>query len=1171
MRLTAIKLAGFKSFVDPTIFRAPTNLTGIVGPNGCGKSNIIDAVRWVMGEISAKLLRGESMTDVIFSGSSARKPVGTATVELIFENNEGRVGGEYAQFSEISVKRTVGRDGQSAYFLNGTRCRRKDITDLFLGTGLGSRSYSIIEQGMISQIVEARPEEIRAHLEEAAGISRYKERRRETENRIRHTRDNLDRLSDLREEIGKHLDKLKRQSRAAERWKVLKAEHRQREGQMLALRWRAMADKAEAQQHKLAEQNSQLEKQIAEQRSREATLESLRERQHDATEVFNKIQGEVYEVAGEIARIEQAIEHARELRERQRGEFEETKRDMADLEQHLVLDRTQVETLTAELGASEPALEQAREAEAEANTAAEQAREAVQAWQEQQDQHRSGAADALREADLLKARIESLDQRLQTASRRRQQLLEETGKTAGGAEDSGLEVWRQKEDEALAALEQAETDLQSARENLQSKNNKINELRDTLDNQRQELHQLEGRKASLEALQESALDDGQPAADWLRQQGLDEAPAVVSLLDIDDGWQTAVEMVLGDWLSARAVAQPKDYLAAASGLDSGRLALVEDAVDDGSSPSDGQSLANRVRGPAAIRRRLAAVRCAEDLDQALAHAANLPSAESIITPAGEWLGPGWARVYRSADAQAGMLQRAEELKSLGRRQQELSDSIAHTEDEVAALIEERRSAEQHREQVQTTLSEALTASATARSERQAEERRLEAQTRRAEQLSEEMAELAQQLDEDQASQREARARLQEVSERMAALESERTTLVEQRDSLQSTRQQAEHTLRDAREERVSLSLKVEAGRASLASLRQAIGRMDSQLGQLQQRFMQLSEQLSRETAPDAPLQEQLQKLLDRRVAVEQRLNEARATVQGLEADYREQDGQRIQAVQAADRLRESLQQARLAQRETELRAQSLAERVEALEQDVEALSEALPGDADPEAWEQELETLAGRIQRLEPVNLAAIQEYEQEQERKQYLDDQHDDLQQALSTLEGAIDKIDRKTRTQFKDTFERVNKGVQALFPKLFGGGHAYLELTGDDLLTTGVTIMARPPGKRVSSIHLLSGGEKALTAVAFVFSLFRLNPAPFCLLDEVDAPLDDANVGRFSDMVREMAESVQFVFVTHNKITMEMANQLCGVTMREPGVSRLVTVDIEAAAQMVEADTAA
>jgi chromosome segregation protein len=1161
MRLSTIRLAGFKSFVDPTTFHAPTNMTGIVGPNGCGKSNIIDAVRWVMGEGSAKMLRGESMADVIFSGSSTRKPVGTATVELIFDNSDGRVGGQFAGYNEISVKRQVSRDGVSLYYLNGTRCRRKDVRDLFLGTGLGSRSYSIIEQGMISEVVEARPEEIRGHLEEAAGISKYKERRRETERRIQHTRDNLARLSDLREEVGKHLNRLKRQAAAAKRYRKLQQERRELNARLLTLRWTVLMADAEAGKQDLAQRETGLQEAIARQRAAEAALEKLHEEQGQASEAFNEVQGELYGVGSEIARLEQSIQHARELQERQQAEFRETEIALHDLEKHMVLDKAQVEALAQSLATVEPALNTARDEEAAAQEQLAAAELAAAEWQKAFEQHHLQSTESNREADRARAGIEVLDQRLMQASRRLETLQGEAKTIDTG--DLKKEIAALEKESAALAEEHREkqANLDELRQRLTTTQAGLRAAEDRQRKAQRELHTREGRLESLRAMQQAVLED-ETVADWLGSRGLAKAPRLARAIDVEDGWEAAVEAVVGHWLHAVMVGQDSGHEQALAGLETSFLALVEN-VSGAVEPRRG-SLADKVRAPDAVINWLNAVRTASSLEQAWAARSALGAGESFITGAGEWVGRDWVRVGRGQTEQDSMLARERAIDRLEQRVGVLAEESAS----LAAEIEEVRAAVESLEGEADAVQSEVNAVHRRKNE---VDGRLESRKSGAALLEErqhsvasETGELKQQARDDQSSVRKARGQLETLVARMASLEDERDGLEAQRGDLMARRDAARQELAAARDKRHELALKAESRRASLDSLRQSLERMDTQLSQLQQRYISLSEQIAKARAPDELYREEMDQLLQQRVATETRLGEARTRLQSLEDDYRQQDADRQRAIHAADDIRQDLERARLAQQEIQLNARALQRQVQELGADVEELAADLPEGVDPADWEAELERLQAAITRLEPVNLAAIREFEEEHKRKEYLDAQNDDLCDALAMLENAIAKIDRKTRTRFKETFERVNKGVQELFPRLFGGGHAYLELTGEDLLTTGVGIMAQPPGKRVTSLHLLSGGEKALTAVAFVFAIFRLNPAPFCLLDEVDAPLDDANVVRFSSMVQEMSDTVQFVIVTHNKITMEMAQQMSGVTMREPGVSRLVQVDIDEAAAL-------
>jgi chromosome segregation protein len=1161
MRLTAIKLAGFKSFVDATTFHAPTNLTGVVGPNGCGKSNIIDAVRWVMGEGSARVLRGELMSDVIFSGSSTRKPVGTATVELIFDNSDGKIGGEFARFNEISVKRIVARDGISNYTLNGTRCRRKDIRDLFLGTGLGSKSYSIIEQGMISQVVEAKPEDIRAHLEEAAGISRYKERRRETESRIRHTRENLDRLSDLREEVGSHLDRLKRQARAAERYRKLKQQRRELESRLLALQWRDQMALATEGKESLQRLETTLQAHLAKQRAAEKELEQIHQRQAEATEAFNEVQGELYSVGSEIARLEQSIQHSREIQARQKKEYGEVSASLKDLEQHMVLDRAQVEDLTARLAQAEPELSKAQQAESAADRELKDAEAEVQAWQDQLEEQYQESKALSQAADQLRARIEVLDQRMAAASERKAELENQTEGVDTAPLAKSIDALSTESQTALGEEDRKQRELDGLRLELTDQQDLLRQGVEQENELQRQLHALNGRLEALKALQQAARE-GDGAGDWLARQDLADAPRLLSVIQTEKGWEAAVEIVLGDWLDFVLSADPRRPAAHLPALEAGSLGILQDA--SGKVRPRSGSLAEKVKAPDAVVAILNHVMIADDLAAAVEYFDNLADEESAVTRAGEWVGPGWVRVARAAGGQAGMLAREQEITAL---EEQLGDVREQWQKQQSGNEKYRaglQSLEASIQELQVEVNQLHRTRSELEGRLSSDRDRVAYLDRRSQQIEEERQRLEQQQAADSASVKDARKELEAAVEKMAGSESRRAELDRRRAALLERRDTARSWALSARDRSHELALDARTHRASLDSLRQSLERMDSQVNQLQQRYLSLSEHMAASADPEAEHKAEMDSLLAQRIEVEKRLAGARAHTQGLESQYREQDGARQLAVQAVEEQRQSLERARLGQQEIELHARSLQRQVEANEEDVAVLAETLPADATSEAWLEEIERLSLRITRLEPVNLAAIQEYEEELKRKEYLDAQNDDLNQALTTLENAIAKIDRKTRTRFKDTFEMVNKGIQELFPRLFGGGHAYLELTGEDLLTTGVSIMARPPGKRVSSIHLLSGGEKALTAVAFVFSIFRLNAAPFCLLDEVDAPLDDANVGRFSAMVKEMSEAVQFIVVTHNKITMEMVHQLSGVTMREPGVSRLVQVDIEEAASL-------
>ncbi|TVQ29197.1 MAG: chromosome segregation protein SMC [Wenzhouxiangella sp.] len=1161
MRLTAIKLSGFKSFVEPTTVKFPSNLMGIVGPNGCGKSNIIDAVRWVMGESSARQLRGESMSDVIFSGSSSRKPVATATVELVFDNSDGRAGGEYAGYNEISVKRQVSRDGQSAYFLNSTRCRRKDITDLFLGTGLGPRSYAIIEQGMISQIVEARPEELRGFLEEAAGISRYKERRRETENRIRHTRENLERLRDLREEVTKQLDKLRRQARAAERYRELKQRYREDEARLLALRWRELKHRADEESRALKVVENRLQEALSRQRAAEKELESLRQDQHQAGELAARIQGELYEVAGEIARLEQAIEHQRELRQRRQAEHAETESQLNELKQHLVLDKAQVKETSELIAELAPRLDQARSAEVSASDALEQSESALNQWQQQWQEHQSIAGQARNRADLLRQRIEHLDDRMNRAAARLKSLSAQSGEQVA----DGLRVEKEQAETTLAAsdrqLEDARERVETLAEAIDSKRAIIETLRNDLEQARAGRHERKGRLESLRVLNRKS-DDGNKLGRWLESRGIDPKRRVLEQITVSESrWLPAVETVLAAWLKAVQIDD-------SDGLLDGPLPKSGLAVADSRpAPGPAGTLGELVAGAGALGELLARVRRVDDLEQARAVLETLGPGESVALPDGLWLGPGWMRQPPAQAGEGGLLKREQEIRELDEQIAADSKAITAIEQQLADARSGLVEAEGQLRGEQANVNELQRDRAQVQGQLTGINSRIETIARQRKAAAAETAELEQRQQEDSEAVAKARGDMQEALTAMEQAEAGREPLRAEKIRLDEARDRARREQREAREGRESLSLKLESSRAGLESLRQSIERMDNQVGQLQGRYLELSQALAEGDGPVKAQQAERDALLDKRLEIEGRLREARVRLEQLEASWREQDQNRQQAAAEADEIRAEQSSRQLALKETELKAESLAARIQELQASLEQLLEALPEGAETERYQQELEKLEEKIRRLEPVNLAAIEEAETEAERKAYLDRQNDDLEEALATLEKAIERIDRESRTKFRETFEKVNKNMETLFPRLFGGGHGHLEMVGDDWLSAGVAIMARPPGKRIARIHLMSGGEKALTAVSFVFSIFNLNPAPFCLLDEVDAPLDDANVGRFSEMVREMSEQVQFLIVTHNKVTMEVAHQMLGVTMREPGVSRLVTVDLDKAVALAEA----
>jgi chromosome segregation protein len=1162
MRLKSIKLAGFKSFVDPTTVSFPSNMAAVVGPNGCGKSNIIDAVRWVMGESSAKNLRGESMTDVIFNGSNTRKPVTQASIELIFDNSDNSLVGEYAAFAEISIRRRVTRDGQNTYFLNGTKCRRRDITDIFLGTGLGPRSYSIIEQGMISKLIEAKPEELRNFIEEAAGISKYKERRRETENRIRRTQENLARLTDLREELERQLERLHRQAQAAEKYQEYKAEERQLKAQLLALRWQTLNQQVGSREQVIGDQEVAFEALVAEQRSADAAIERLRDGHHELSERFNLVQGRFYSVGGDIARVEQSIQHGQQRLRQLQDDLREAEKARLETESHLGHDRTLLATLGEELEMLLPEQELTAAAAEESAAGLEEAEAAMHGWQEQWDGFNQRSAEPRRQAEVQQSRIAQLEQSLERLAERQRRLGEELQQLAADPEDAAiLEL-----NEQLAAGELEQESLQAAEE---QQTERLQQLREELQQAGQaqqqaqgELQRLNGRLASLEALQQAALDPGQGAGDWLREQGLQQRPRLAEGLRVDAGWELAVETVLGADLQAVLLDDfaGLDFTA----LQQGELRLASPAKGGA---RHGGSLLDKVESSHDLSPWLASVRPVESLEQALAARAQLAEGESLISRDGYWVGRHFLRVRRAAEADSGVLARGQELERLQLECEEREAALAQLDERLLALRDQQRRQEELREQQRRQLQDSSRQLGELKARLSASQAKAEQLGLRRRRLQDELQEAAEQREIEQEQLGEARLQLQDALDAMALDNEQRESLLASRDSLRERLDRVRQEARQQKDHAHQLAVRVGSLRAQHDSTRQALERLQLQAERLHERREQLSLNLEEGEAPLEELRIKLEELLERRMAVDEELRQARLALEDADRELRDAEKRRSQAEQQAQLLRGQLEQQRMDWQSLNVRRKALADQLAEDHYDLHGVIATLPAEASESAWEEELERMAARIARLGPINLAAIDEYQQQSERKRYLDAQDADLVEALDTLENVIRKIDKETRNRFKDTFDQINGGLQALFPKVFGGGNAYLELTGEDLLDTGVTIMARPPGKKNSTIHLLSGGEKALTALALVFSIFQLNPAPFCMLDEVDAPLDDANVGRYARLVKEMSATVQFIYITHNKIAMEMADQLMGVTMHEPGCSRLVAVDVEEALAMVEA----
>lgn len=1185
MKLEKIKLSGFKSFVDPTVIPIHGNLTAIVGPNGCGKSNIIDAVRWVMGESSAKHLRGGSMADVIFNGSSGRKPVNTASVELVFDNSESKLGGEYAQYDSISIKRQVSRDGQSLYLLNGSRCRRKDITDIFLGTGLGSRSYAIIEQGTISRMVEAKPEELRVHIEEAAGISKYKERRQETEARMRHTRENLERLDDLRDEVEKQLKHLQKQAEKAEKYTELKKQERQLRLELLAMRWKnydGVSQELDNRLQTIAETHNRLFvtlREIDNELDQKRSGYKLQQQQTDIA------QGNYYQVVADVSGLEQAIRMNEMNHEEVRQEINRLQGQAERFSEELQNDQHQLEELKRAASEAEENIAVAEEQVESAQHGQQEIHQRRQQWQLHWEEFRTGSAKYNEEAEILRLKIHQLETQNRQLKIRYEKLESERNELSVGqleTETADLAAAIEQLDVQRSELQQQ---LESAHQKTGQQRQQIKQIHDDLHDSRSELHAINGKITSLELLQLHAMGkDNRKLMDWLEQLKLDNVPRLAEFTVADQGWELAVETVLGSYLEAICLDDMHSVLAALPQLQGESLSLVKttaQAVQPGKSAMP--LLSEKINSPWDLQGLLTGIYCAKDIEEAAGFTSNLKPYESIITPDGTWLGHGWLKINRQQDAKAGVLLREKELKQLKQQNEHLAEKIAHLEQLLETAETDLKSIETSRETAQKHDTQLAAELSSKTSQWSAHTARLEQQRRRSSQLNQELDEIVQELADNAEYLLEHSTRQAEVEATLAEFEDRRDALESANQQLQIQQQDAQRTTDEARQQLYHVKSRLESLQSSENLAVKQIERLKLQHEQSLERIEELTFKLSETLKPLDNEKQQLVELTATKARLETGLKQQRLAQEDLEKAITTLSERYLQTQKALEAEKEAMDKLRFELQESKVRRQTVQEQLNEIDADISQVMGMLPEHADEQLWKRQVDELAGQIERLGTINLTAIEEYQSQAERMAFLNAQHTDLTEALQTLEQAINKIDKESKLRFKETFDKINSGLQEKFPKLFGGGQAYLELSeavnegsgesgsdgkmaGDLWSDAGVNIIARPPGKRNSSVHLLSGGEKALTAVALVFSIFELNPAPFCLLDEVDAPLDDANVGRFSKMVEEMSQSVQFLYISHNKATMEIAKQLAGVTMKEPGVSRMVAVDIEEAVSMAE-----
>jgi chromosome segregation protein len=1167
MQLNKIKLSGFKSFVDPTTINLPSNLVAVVGPNGCGKSNIIDAITWVMGESSAKYLRGDSLTDVIFNGSTARKPVGQASVELCFDNSDGTLGGEYSSYAEISIKRQINRNSDSSYYLNGVRCRRRDVIDIFLGTGLGPRSYSIIGQNMISRIIDAKPDEMRIYLEEAAGISKYKERRRETENRIKHTKENLARLDDLRMELEKQLGSLKRQASNAERFKVLKEEERSLRGHWLTVQWRQLDARLVQYALQIQQQETGLEAQQTELGEIDLRLEQKREEQHLGMESYNEVQRRYYAAGSEVTRLEQEIRHHQERRQQRQNDLNEVNQDWQHSADQLEELQDQLAELADDIAALTPQAEAAGEAAQVATQELTAAFEAVQHWQSNWDNFNQVAAKNTQAAQVEQTRIQGLEQKINSLQQRQIKLGEDQSHNqVGELEQANVEVASQ----AASAVTKAEAhDLE-----LRQLHEKITALQTTqqgatsrLDQVRSTLQKCRGRQSSLEALQQTALGQrNNRQVEWLAQHNLDKKPRLAQSIEVQSGWENAVEKVLSAYLQAVCVDDLGSIATQAAELKEGSLCLFANKTGATTEVAGATTLLSKITSQLPLESLLADIYVADDLSAALTLCDSLPVHASVVTPDGTWLSPSWLRVSRDEDPAAGVFQREMELKQLTAEIAAHDETRIAIEEEITTLRETAVELNQEREQLQKTVTQSRNEAAECQARAKMQRERFTELTQRAKRVSDELEECAVQMQQAQDDLKQARNTWENALAELEQLAEQRAELTDEREHSQQRLQAARAVVNQTKDDASQLQIRLQTSKSQQGSLKQTINSMQAQLNTLAQRKQLLEEELN-SVDQTKDLEKTLAIALDRRLTTENELSTSRSTQESIEHELRTLESNRQAVERELVKVRDILESLRLDSQGLRLKCENLQEQLQELGLQLEMLLQQIGENDNADELHAQLEQTTQRISRLGAINLVAIEEYATCSERKEYLDKQNADLIEGLETLESAIAKIDKETRARFRETYDKVNNRFQELFPHVFGGGRAYLEMTGENLLDAGITVMACPPGKRNSTINLLSGGEKALTAIALVFSIFHLNPAPFCLLDEVDAPLDDANVVRFCNLVKSMAEKTQFIFISHNKLAIEMGKHLMGVTMHEPGVSRLVSVNVEEAVSLAGA----
>lgn len=1162
MRLTHLKLAGFKSFVDPTTVHLHGQRVGVVGPNGCGKSNVMESVRWVLGESSAKEMRADAMDAVIFNGASNRKAIARASVELTFDNSLGGATGEWSQYAEISVKRVIERQKGSTYYINNTAVRRRDVADLFLGTGLGGRAYAIIGQNTISRIVEAKPEELRVFLEEAAGVSKYKERRRETELRLRDTRENLTRVEDICRELQKQITKLESQAVVTQRYHGLQESLKQTQGQFWVLKKRDASHAWEKMKEQVEKLMIELEAQTAELRKSESGLESSRQDFYNAGEAINVAQAAYYEANAFVANLENQVKQNAEARDRMTMQLQQLDESILRNEQSKATTNEKLTELTASLstataigGEEYACLERLKRNLPEKEVAFKSAVSELET-----------SAKALLEANqqiqIDTNNVQHLNQSAKESLQQMQRLEDDLAQLEIPNNDtiiSAKERFEQAQKEVLS-IEQTIKKMRTDEEDLRTK---INALRELQNEHQRDFGQAEAEVHSLEKIQQSLNAESQLSA-WLSNNGLNNNARLWEKVKIDDVWGTALEAVLGERLNA--LLSEKENVA-----ERPPSALVLGFAGTPVTPTPANAsyiplLSTIIDGSKDLKMILEdwlnGTYLLPDGEDGIKASKALAIGERLVNKQGDVFSRSSVVYHGENTSLHGVLERQQRLA-------ELKKVLPSLESAVSQDVEALNSAEHDLSEIRSQQQQAqgkLKATMETLNQRQLESSKLEqvSQTARLREksLASEIKTVKKRHAELLTGIKNKESGLKGVSGQLNALEATHIDTLEARQAAEQAYQALRDQVAEAEKKHQESDFEIKLINNNINELKNKINVIDEEKNSFSLRKTETEKTLA--VTPMETLKANLSEAITSKQQREVALSKARNLMESKEAELKNLEQVRMRNEQQLNPLRDKLEQSRLNEQEARIYFEQCQASLQENGMDEQALLTSLSEDAKSSAFAEKIRQLEMQVERLGAVNLAAIKELESEAQRKTYLDSQMQDLIEASETLESAINKIDKETREKLMETFNHANQHFGELFSTLFGGGQARLELLGEEILDTGLQVFAQPPGKKNTTIQLLSGGEKALTALALVFALFKLNPAPFCLMDEVDAPLDDSNTERFCAMVKKMSENTQFLFVSHNKITMEIAQQLIGVTMQESGVSRIVDVDIDAAMQM-------